>query len=198
MAKRVALLIDGGHLRVLVRKLANRNYDPDYIERVARACILPTDEELHRIYYYDCAPFTGQAKLPISRTMKQFTGSSAWLATLASKDLFAVRLGVLKFRGFTLDKVPAAGQPLTDANFAADFEQKGVDMRIGLDIATLSVHGRVDRLILVTNDTDCVPAFKHARKAGLQIVLMSFPGRRVAKELLHHVDFHRPFPGWPT
>ena len=71
-------------------------------------------------------------------------------------------------------------------------------MRIGLDIATISALGTVDRIILVTNDTDCVPAMKHGRKAGLQVVLMAFPGQRVAPELLHHADFHRPLPGWPA
>ncbi len=49
MAKRVALLIDGGHLRVLVRKKAQRAYDPAYIEKVTHACILP-DEELFRAH----------------------------------------------------------------------------------------------------------------------------------------------------
>lgn len=197
MAKRVALLIDGGHLRVLVRRRAQQTYNPDYIEKVAHACALP-EEELVRVYYYDCAPFTGSAKLPISRTPNQFTGSSGWLHDLASRDLFAVRLGVLKFRGFVLASRPALGQPLTDANFRPDFEQKGVDMRIGLDIATIAGLGCVDRIILVTNDTDCIPAMKHGHKAGIQVVLMAFPGQRVAPELTHHADYHRPLPGWPA
>ena len=197
MTKRVALLIDGGHLRVLVRKKAQRAYDPAYIEKIAHACLMP-DEEMLRAYYYDCAPYTGKAKMPVSGTEHQFTGSSAWLAELASKDLFAVRLGILKFRGFALASRPAGGRALTDNDFKATFEQKGVDMRIGLDIATLSSLDCVDRIILITNDTDCAPAMKHGRKAGIQIVLMAFPGQRVAPELLHHSDFHRSIPGWPA
>ena len=197
MAKRVKLPIDGGHLRVLVRKKALRPYDPAYIEKVAHACILP-DEELFRAFHYDCAPYMGTAKLPVSRSPHQFTGSSAWLSELAGKDLSAVRLGVLKFRGFVLRKPPAPGQPQRDSDFKPDFEQKSVDMRIGLDIATISALGTVDRIILITNDTDRVPAMKHGHKAGLQIVLMAFPGQRVAPELLHHADFHRPLAGWPA
>ena len=49
MAKRVALLIDGGHLRVLVRKKAQRAYDPACIEKIADACVLP-DEGLFRAF----------------------------------------------------------------------------------------------------------------------------------------------------
>ena len=69
--------------------------------------------------------------------------SDQWIKDLAKKDLFAVRSGVLKFRGYKPKQTPVnpIGQ-LTDADFSADFEQKGVDMRIGLDIASYSA-GRV-------------------------------------------------------
>lgn len=53
MTTRVAVLIDGGHLRVLARR-AGFVYDPDYIEKVAHAC--PSgDEAALRFLYYDCA-----------------------------------------------------------------------------------------------------------------------------------------------
>lgn len=78
----------------------------------------------------------------------------------------AIRLGVLKFRGYVInnDKVPyTRGQPLTDADFHPEFEQKGVDMRIGIDMANLSANRSVDLIALATNDTDCIPAMKYAR-----------------------------------
>jgi hypothetical protein len=52
-----------------------------------------------------------------------------------------VRRGVLKFRGYKPKQTPVnpTGPP-TDADFAPDFEQKGVDMRIGLDIASYSAN----------------------------------------------------------
>ena len=85
---------------------------------------------------------------------------------------------------------------LKDDDFSPDFEQKGVDMRIGLDIATLCQNKAVDRIILVSGDTDCIPATKHGRKAGIQVVLVEFPGVRLAPELLSHVDFKRAVT-WP-
>jgi uncharacterized LabA/DUF88 family protein len=102
----------------------------------------------------------------------------------------------LKFRGFKPKRVPVAVTPLTDADFAPDFEQKGVDMRIGLDIATLCQNKAVDRIILISGDTDCIPATKHGRKSGIQTVLVELPGIRLAPELLSHVDFKRAIP-WP-
>ncbi len=192
--KRVAILIDGGFLRVAARK-AGRKYNPSFIEQFALRCPL-SGEEIVRILYYDCAPYTGTVKLPVSGCRYTFQGSDEWLHELSRKDLFAVRRGVLKFRGFKPKRVPVAAAPLQDADFTPDFEQKGVDMRIGLDIATLCQNKAVDRIILVSGDTDCIPATKHGRKAGIQIVLMELPGVRLAPELLSHVDFKRAV-AWP-
>lgn len=87
----VAVLIDGGHLRVLARK-AGFKYEPDYIEKVAHACIEPT-ENLLRILCYDCAPYVGTTTLPVSGTPHEFTGSDHCLRDLAARNLFAVRRG---------------------------------------------------------------------------------------------------------
>lgn len=64
MPDKVVVMLDGGHLRVLARK-AGKHYDPAYIEKVGHACALPS-EAIHRIMYYDCAPFTGSDRLPVS------------------------------------------------------------------------------------------------------------------------------------
>lgn len=64
-------------------------------------------------------------------------------------------------------------------------------MRIGLDIAAYSAEHLARRIILVTNDTDCVPAMKFARKAGLQTILIQVADRRPAPELIAHSDFKR-------
>lgn len=191
---RVALLIDGGHLRVLCKK-AHHTYNPDYVERIAHACV-EASEQLIRVLYYDCAPYNGDVRLPVSGNTKTFEAPDTWLRTLAKKDYFAVRRGVLKFRGWKPKTFPAPPAPPTDEHFTPDFEQKGVDMRIGLDVATFSETKAVSRLILITNDTDCAPAMKHARKAGLQIVLMQFPNTTPATELLMHSDFRRQI-AWP-
>ena len=198
MKQKIAVLIDGGHLRAYANK-ASKSFVPDYIEKIGHACAL-ADEVVQRILYYDCGPYLGEAVLPVSGAKKQFTGSDKWLHDLSHKDLFAIRVGVLKFRGFILKKskipyTPTA--PLTDSDFEAKFEQKGVDMRIGLDMATLSANRSVELIALVTNDTDCIPAMKHARRAGLQVALVVVPGYQPAPELLAHSDFRRNI-AWPT
>lgn len=191
---RTAILIDGGNLRVLTRQ-AGQTYDPNYIAKVAHACLAP-DEQLIRVLYYDCPPYNGTVRLPVSGGTRVFTGSDAWLSALAQRDLFAVRRGVLKFRGFRPKSVPLSPGAATDDDFEPVFQQKGVDMRIGLDIALYSDAHAVERIALITQDTDCIPAMKHARKAGLQVVLVMLPNFHLAPELLEYCDFRRPVP-WP-
>jgi uncharacterized LabA/DUF88 family protein len=66
--------------------------------------------------------------------------------------------------------------------------QKGVDIRIGLDIAWISLKRVVDLLVLVTGDSDFVPVMKFARKEGLKVYLEAM-GHGVRRELKAHADF---------
>ena len=173
--KMIAVLIDGGHVRVLARR-AGHQFRADFLEKVGASCAV-ADEAIHRILFYDCAPY-GEAKaLPaVSGQMHQFQGSDHELRELARRPLFAVRRGVLKFRGWVPRQIPIA--------------------RIGLDMANYAANRSVKLLALVTNDTDCIPAMKYARRAGLQVALVCVPGYRPANELLAHCDFRRDIE-WP-
>lgn len=192
------LLIDGGFLRVIARH-AGRNYNPDFIEAFARVCVAE-GEVLQRVLYYDCPLFRGKIDKPVSGETREFTASDKWLIDLAGRELFAVRRGTLAFRGWVPRSLPLKeAVPLTDEDFRPNFEQKGVDMRIGLDIATISTNGRVDRIVLVSGDTDLIPATKHARKANLQVIgiqLPTPPAQRLAPSLCAHLDGVREV-GWP-
>jgi uncharacterized LabA/DUF88 family protein len=194
--KKIVLMIDGGFLRVAAKR-AGKHYDPAFIESFSKTC--PTaEEELFRVLYYDCAPYQGNQKLPVSGLTQTFTGTDQWLLDLAKKDLFAVRRGILKFRGYKLKNVPITGiGALTDTDFYPDFEQKGVDMGIGLDIASYSAMKCVDRIGLITADTDCVSAMKLARKSGVQVILFAPSGAMTPSELSQHSDFVRTL-AWPA
>lgn len=48
-------------------------------------------------------------------------------------------------------------------------------MRIGLDMANHASNRSVELIALATNDTDCIPAMKYARRAGLQVALVCLP-----------------------
>lgn len=65
--------------------------------------------------------------------------------------------------------------------------QKGVDMRIGLDIAAMTFKRQVDTIILVTGDSDFIPAAKIARREGVEFILDPM-WQSISDELHEHVD----------
>lgn len=60
-------------------------------------------------------------------------------------------------------------------------------MRLGLDIAALSLKAHVNAIVLVAGDSDFVPAMKFARREGVQIMLVTF-GHSVRRDMLEHSD----------
>ncbi len=65
--------------------------------------------------------------------------------------------------------------------------QKGVDMRIGIDIAALALKKQVDTIVLVAGDSDFVPAAKLARREGIDFVLDPM-WQQVNPDLFEHID----------
>ena len=192
--KRTIIQIDGGYLRSAART-DGRKFDPEFIASFALSLFVGEEERL-RILYYDCAPFEGTRRKKISGTEQVFAKSDDWLVDLAGQDLFAVRLGVLKWRGWKLKANTSQGTTRTDDDYEPSFEQKGVDLRIGLDIATYSNPRLVDRILLVTGDTDLIPAMKLARRNGVQIVGIELPNHKLSQDLLAHIDLRRRA-AWP-
>lgn len=195
---KTALMIDGGYLRARA-KASGLAYDNDLIRRFANSCYAE-DERQFRTFYYDSPPFKGKVKLPVSGKKMDYPGLADWLDELSREERFAVRRGTVGFRGWSPRKIPVTGRDLEDRDFRPVFEQKGVDMRIGLDIASFCELRSVERVLLVSGDTDMIPAMKHARKAGLEVGMMELPEAEHTKplhySLLTHCDFTRKV-AWP-
>jgi uncharacterized LabA/DUF88 family protein len=81
----------------------------------------------------------------------------------------------------------------TAADYELRFEQKGVDMRIGIDVATLALNRYVDRIIVVTNDTDLIPALRVARRHGVQVVIAQIGSFNPHHGLIEDADFKRVY-----
>ena len=186
-------IVDGGYFRKVVvtkSKLSHSEYTRFLYDNIL--ICKDNDENLIRILYYDCLRYDGEQQMPISGDYKKFHGKPTEFDILASYDLMAIRLGELRFRGFTLRQESLRpNRDLSDYDFVPSFEQKGVDMRIGLDIAHYSEKRLVDRIVIISNDTDCVPAIKAARKNGVQIVVIEFCGQSLHRDLVKHCDYVR-------
>lgn len=194
---KTVLLVDGGYLRVAVRS-AGMHYDGNLITRFCWDCF-DNSEYLFRIMYYDALQYDGRVKRPVSGEEHRFQANDEWLEQLGRSERFAVRLGSLSFRGWRPRQIPTTDRPMRDSDFEPIFEQKGVDMRVGLDIATFCEKRSADRLLLLSGDTDMVPAMKYARKAGLEVGLIQLPepAYPLHNKLRLHADFIRRV-NWPN
>lgn len=200
--KKVAVIIDGGFVKKQFKKQFKRNDVPTPAQVVALGKnVVSKEEELFRIYYYDCLPFEKDLKKPVSKGIfknEALIGSGKrYITEIAHSDMVAYRSGELKFGGWffkseNLDEILKSGRKVTDDDFTPSFRQKRVDIKIGLDIAWLSIRKIVDRIVLIGGDSDFVPAMKLARIEGVQIVLVHLRNP-INADMREHADEVRNF-----
>ena len=157
---------------------------------------------LYRCFYYDAQPYLQKAHYPISKRGIDYSKTPeakfrlGLFDALRRRPNFAVRLGeVRRERNWVLResaqdellKGKRALDALVDEDFEPGFRQKAVDMRIGLDIASIILKRQADTIVLVAGDSDFVPAAKLARREGGKFILDPL-GRTVDPSLFEHID----------
>lgn len=75
-----------------------------------------------------------------------------------------------------------------------ELRQKGIDMKIGVDIASLALKGFVDKIVLIAGDSDFVPAAKLARREGIDFVLDPMHTEHIENSLYEHIDGLKSIP----
>ena len=78
-------------------------------------------------------------------------------------------------------------EDLEERHFTLDVKHKGVDMKIGVDIASLAYKQQVDKIVLISGDSGFVPAAKLARREGIDFVLDPM-WIDIKPELFEHID----------
>jgi uncharacterized LabA/DUF88 family protein len=157
----------------------------------------------YRVFFYDCPPLNKKVHNPISRKAIDFAKTPEFdFRVKLHKELIktrkvALRLGRLSDYdgGWSIKPEPTKRllskkitiEGLSEKDVHYNVVQKGVGMRIGLDIASLSFKGLVKRLVLITGDSDFVPAAKFARREGVDIILDPM-WHRISDDLLEHID----------
>lgn len=201
MAHKVAILMDGGFVKKKLSETNHRFPTVQDITGLAQQIMqnpLLQGKDLLRVYFYDAPPFEGTVVNPVDHARTNFavtpqaTQNRNLLRDLELQPNFAVRRGLLKPSGWKLGKralqaLSRNPRQLVANDFVPDLKQKGVDMRIGLDIAWLSIKRIVESIVLVTGDSDFIPAMKVARKEGI-IVYLEILQHPVFKELKVHAD----------
>ena len=199
-----AILVDAAFFLSRLRSFYPNDYrNPELAaERLCQMCLEHiNDGDLYRILVYDCSPLDQKARHPITGNevdflqLPQSQFRMEFHRHLKSKRKVALRLGELR-RGEWILKDHATKKLLTRkmelddlqrSHVKLDIKQKGVDMKLGIDIASMALKRMVDRIVLVSGDGDFVPAAKLARREGIDVILDPM-GAHIGKALHEHND----------
>lgn len=201
----VAIIVDGGFLSKMVYPLKQAALEVDDVFRIAEEAMSAPDlkdDEMFRLYYYDCYPYKGSQKNPVTGSRVDFSATDvaraneAFLNDLCLQPKIALRSGSVQMIGWKIppSRVRAVfrrlerGGALDERDFKPNMNQKEVDIKIGLDIAWLASKRIVDKILVITGDSDFIPAMKFARREGVRVYLATLGSRFIKDRLRIHCD----------
>ncbi len=176
MIFRLAIFVDGAYLE----KVAKKNdvwvdYEKLSYQILARVSARTPSVtiDLLRTYYYNGR--LHQSNPPTEAEKEYFQKRRRFYDKLEQLPSFTVRLGVVKYRGKNNQ-----GRPI--------YQQKQVDLLLGLDFALLSAKRSITHAAVVTGDSDMVPAIEEAKKEGIAVWLFAGEPQSHARELWQVAD----------
>ena len=207
---RTAILVDGGFYRKRAAYLWGKKTAEERAKELNAYCMVHLNDkdgqesrQLYRIFYYDCEPIGRRSVYhPLTKKNVDLDKSETYgwtltfLEELRKRRKFALRLGTLSSQSYynlkpEVTRRLLAGtkkmEDLTEDDFVFVSQQKGVDMRIGIDIASLAYKKQVDQIILIAGDSDFVPAAKLARREGVDFILDPM-WAEIKADLFEHID----------
>lgn len=158
---------------------------------------------LYRIFVYDAPPAAWKGHTPLTKKPLDLAKSpiARWRhefhETLRGLRKVALRMGEIPTNQAHWQLKPQVlkdlvngkrrWEELSDDDFRLDLRQKGVDMRLGLDIASLAFKQQVNQIVLISGDADFVPAAKLARREGIDFILDPM-WATIRPDLYEHID----------
>ena len=205
-----AILVDGGFYRKRARFLWGEKTAESRAQELWAYCQAHLHDKssgeerfLYRIFYYDCEPVGRKSVYHPLRKVNvdleksdTYVWATEFIEQLKRRRKFALRLGHLSDQmSYNLKpevtKDLCSGKrsidSLTERDFAFSAQQKGVDMKIGVDIASLAYKKQVQQIILIAGDSDFVPAAKLARREGIDFILDPM-WNTIRPDLFEHID----------
>ena len=203
-----AILVDGGFYRKRSGIIWGKKSPMERADELMTYCMnhLKDDNErrtLYRIFYYDCPPLNKKLYHPFHKkevdvgNSAQFKWMTDFLDALKTKRKVALRLGNLAEGQAHFSLKSEAVRRLCNGvlcvdkfdenDFFLEVSQKGVDMKIGIDIASMSYKKQVNQIVLISGDSDFVPAAKLARREGIDFILDSMRAT-IRADLSEHID----------
>lgn len=147
ISARAAIFIDGGYL---ARVLKDEFGEPRLAFDKLSDLLSGSGYERLRTYFYYCMPYHSDP--PTSEEKERYSRAQGWISSLQRLPRFEVRLGKLAKRGMS-------------------FEQKRVDVLLSVDLVRMSWDHQIQKAVLVSGDSDFVPAVQAAKDAGVLVHL---------------------------
>jgi uncharacterized LabA/DUF88 family protein len=160
---RLAIFVDGGYYSALAEKHYHERLDfVKFIEEIRSTVESKSRDgiDILRTFYYDCPPY--QSNTPSDEEKRRYGAKIGFFNYLDTLPRVQVRKGRLAYRGRKRN-----GGPI--------YQQKRVDLLLGLDFADLSAKGQVSYIALVAGDSDFHPAVEHAKQEGVCVWLFHGP-----------------------
>ena len=151
--EKTGIFIDGAYLT----KVLKESFGRPAIDFAKFSAFLADGQPVLRTYYYNCMPYRSQP--PTAEESRKYANMQRFVTALENLDRYAVRLGKLARRGFQADGTP-------------NFQQKQVDILLACDLVLLSAKQRIGRAVLITGDSDFIPAIEVAKNEGVEIELV--------------------------
>ncbi len=154
-----AVFIDGAYLE----KVLQHEHSRARVDFRLLVDAMVGDDVLLRTYYYNCRPY--QSNPPTEDERARYSSWRRFEDALRNIPNFDVRLGKLVLRG-------------TDSDGKRIFQQKGVDLMLGVDMALLAAKNRLAKVVLLSGDSDFVPAIEAVKREGILTTLWHGRDRR--------------------
>lgn len=164
-----AILIDGAYFIKRFRSLEPHNiYNAKRAAEFAFRCATShlidgkRKRDLYRIFFYDCPPLEKKLQNPVNKRGVDFSKSDEAKFRLElhehlrAKRKVALRLGHLSnetpwtIKPYVIEQLLKGKKAFSDLavnDVMPNVRQKGVDMRIGIDISSLSIKKQVDQIV---------------------------------------------------
>ncbi len=208
---KVAILIDGGYFlkRLRALKKNEQEFNVSYVLKMLKILCSEhakkLNQNIYRVFYYDCPPISDGIHNVMTNKFVKFKDSQQYVfknnlfEELKRTRKMALRLGVLSrdknnpwiVSPSKMTKLLKGEIQISDLDPQEDLvlniRQKQVDLKIGIDIATMTLKKQVSTIVLVAGDGDFVPAAKMARREGIDFILDPMWGH-IQQDLNEHVD----------
>lgn len=164
MENQCAVFIDGGYFSKVVEK----HFNKAKVDFQKLSDVLSEPIARLRTYYYDCMPYQGNP--PSQQEKAKYTAKAQFFHAISrGVQRFQLRQGKLRKTG------------------DGKFEQKRIDVLLGVDMTRLCSKKQIDTVILIAGDSDLVPAIEACKEEGA-IIRLYYHHSSISDELLNVSD----------